>query len=103
MLDILYKTDEIKHYLRDRFCGPEIMPHAKEVRVGTFNKIEDDGYNVELSATFLPADFYTIKALDSTNSIGEPQKGFMLSTGSGELTTAVLICEKIADGMLDLD
>ena len=90
MFDCLYETKEMKKILGTSFCGPDRLPHFEEVRIAIFEEDhENDGYGVELYCTATPAKFFTIKALDSKNSVGDQQKGFKFSTGTGQFEWAV--------------
>lgn len=103
MSDFLYKTDDIKAVIGENFCGPDVLPHGEEVLVAVFaDDPKRNGHGVELYCISLPVKFYTIKALDSENSMGTPQKGFILSTGSGQLEWAVDTAKKINEGMVGI-
>ena len=104
MFDCLYETKEIKEVLGYNFCGPDKLPHFQEVRIAVFEEDhENDGYGVELYCTAAPAKFFTVKALDYRNSVGDEKKGFSLSTGSGQFEWAVNAAKMINEGMLSCD
>lgn len=101
MLDFLYDTSEMKKALSGNWCGPSTLAHGIEVRIAVFkDDIKNDGYAVELCCTATPANFYTIKALDSKNSVGDMRKGFSLHTGSGCFEWAVETARMVNTGML---
>lgn len=63
---------------------------------------EGDGQTVEVYEMRLPATFYTVKVLEGRNSIGQPQKAFEITTGSGKEMgeLAGRLAVEIAKGMI---
>ena len=87
----------------DAWCGPELYEHGKECLVARYLSEDDsDGQSVEIYCTPMPARFYTIRALEGPNSIGEIQPGFEFETGSSMAQLAADIGQAVADGMLGL-
>jgi hypothetical protein len=85
------------------WCGPELYETHKEQLIARYEPDADsDGQPVEIYCTPMPARFYTIRALESPNSVGEMQPGFELGTGSSMAQLAADMGAAIADGMLGL-
>lgn len=63
---------------------------------------EGDGQDVKVYESRMPARFYKLQAFDTPNSIGEINKGFTLSTGSGHEAGQLvfMMARAIAEGML---
>lgn len=104
MLDALYKPD-----VRDRsifganYTPPEKFAHGEWVTVARFEKEPGgDGQPVEIDECRMPARFFRLRALDSTNSVGDPKPGFSLSTGSGDEMGRLMarLATEIAAGMV---
>jgi hypothetical protein len=89
-----------KHWI-----GPLRYPHCEEVAIALFRKHPEDGdgQDVHVYCSAMPARFYTLRAMDSTNSIGEPVKDFCLSTGSGQLQLVADMAKAISEGMLGIE
>ena len=79
----------------------------KDLYVRTYPKdpADGDGQPVELYTCRMPAEFTTLKALPSENSVGKPIPGWKLSTGSGTRMRklAEAIAEAAAEGMIGID
>lgn len=102
-MDFLYETETLKDIMGSHYCGPDVLPHDEEVRVAKLDDDpESDGYGVEIYCTACPAQFFTIKILDSTNSIGEERGGFALTTGSGMAELSYQIALSVNQGMIRL-
>jgi hypothetical protein len=85
MLDFLYEPDERDRAIFGKFyIEPGVFPHAEEVLVARYPKDGGDGQPCEICECRLPARFYTLKALESSNSIGNVQPAYEIGTGSGD-------------------
>lgn len=88
----------------ERYDPPGEFRHGEAHRVAAYPKDPEDGDGqpVEVYETRLPARFYELRALPSTNSVGEPKPGWTLSTGSGdemgELVAALAVA--VTQGMV---
>lgn len=91
------RDSEFGHYR----CGPDRLPHAKEVLVARY-PAHEDGHCVEIYCTAMPARFYTIRVLHATNCLGELKPGFTLCTGSSCERLAARIARAVSRGMLAL-
>lgn len=85
------------------YCPPDRFEHGEWHKVASIPKRKgSDGQPSVIYESRLPARFYKVEVLDSKNSIGEPTKGFTLSTGSGD--DMGKLCVQIAlaarDGMI---
>lgn len=67
-----------------------------------FPKNGEDGQPARVLFASMPAKFYRVEALASTNSVGGPVRPFSLQTGSGDemQELACRIGQAVADGML---
>lgn len=83
------------------WCGPDVLTHAEDIVIARYPK-RGDGHDVEVTCCALPARFYEVRALPTTNSVGESKPGFTLSTGSGSEMAqwAHLTAKLIASGMV---
>lgn len=104
MFDGLYKTDREKETFVSRFCGPDVLPHGERTLVAYYpkNPKDGDGQPVKVYCCALPARFYIVEALPSTNSVGEEIAGFTLSTGSSLDDWAAETAHQISQGMVAL-
>jgi hypothetical protein len=85
------------------WCGSTKFEKHTPMLIAKFTKDKDsDGQDVEVYCSAAPARFFTIKALDSTNSVNEINKGFTLETGSGMAVLTKQIAEAISSGMLGI-
>jgi hypothetical protein len=86
------------------WVGPQTFPYGEEVLVARLPKDPEDGdgYPSEIYVTAMPARFFKLVVLPSTNSINEPRFGFTLTTGSDdEMGKLVLeIAKAAAQGMI---
>lgn len=89
----------------EHWCGPDQFEPHKETLVATYpkNPPDGDGQSVNVYCTAAPARFYTIRTQAGEDSMGYPQPGFTLSTGSSEQNLAAAIAEAISKGMLGMD
>lgn len=88
------------------YYPPNRFEHGEWHKVADIPKREGgDGNPSRIYECRMPARFYKLEVLDSTNSVGEPTNGFTLSTGSGEAMGALLVQIALAvrDGMLGWD
>lgn len=82
------------------------LQHGVETELQRFNKRPNsDGQDAIVYVTALPARFYRVTGLPSTNSIGGEVKPFDISTGSGdEMRLLVLAIAKAAsEGMIGIN
>jgi hypothetical protein len=63
---------------------------------------ESDGQTVNVYEERWPGNFYTIEVLPGHNSIGFPQPGYRLNTGSGMKKLALDVAKAISKDMLGL-
>ena len=63
---------------------------------------DGDGQDVRVYCSSLPAEFFLIEALETPNSVNELNKGFSLSTGSGQAKLIADMAQAISTGMLAL-
>lgn len=84
---------------------PSEFAHGEWHLVAEVPKIGGDGHLVRIHEIRMPARFFKVEVLDSTNSIGEATKGFALTTGSGD--DMGRLCVQIAlaasQGMIGLE
>lgn len=82
--------------------GNPVLKHAEETLIARFPKAppDGDGQPVEVYCESWPAEFFKIRALKATNSVGKPKKAFKITTGSGMHILARAIAQAIAEGML---
>ena len=78
------------------------LRHAQETLIATFPKDppDGDGQPVEVYCTALPAEFFTIRALEASDGVGSTLKAFEISTGSGMAELTRVIAQAITEGML---
>lgn len=107
MFESMYDPDD-----RDReifgslYSPPDRFRHGEWEKVAEIAKPEDsDGNPVTIYECRLPARFFKLVAHPSENTIGKPQPGFSLSTGSGDEMGELIVsmAKAIAGGMLDID
>jgi len=69
------------------------------------NPPDGDGQSVDVYVISMPANCYKIVAREDKNSVGEPVKGFTLSTGSGSemKVLALAIAKAASEGMIGID
>jgi len=86
----------------DAYCGKPEQKYGEWVTVARYPKSEGDGLDAEIDECRMPAQFYRVRVLDGTNSIGELKTGFTLGTGSGrEMAKLVIeIAKAASQGML---
>lgn len=68
----------------------ETEHHVSWVRAGDFPKLVDDGHDVRLWESHLPATFYRIEVLPTRNGRGEMRDGMIINTGSGDGVRALV-------------
>ena len=102
----LYKSDprQDKKLFGDYYVGQDADFSDREWhKVAFFPKTEgSDGQPCEIWELRMPARFYKLKALESTNSVDEMVPAWALSTGSG-MDMAMLMIQlalKTAQGMI---
>lgn len=64
------------------WVGPDKLAHGERTLVARYLG-EGDGQPVEVMCTAMPARFYQLVVLPHPNSVGEPQAGYEVHTGSG--------------------
>jgi hypothetical protein len=100
IFDILYANEHPIESLGKAYKHPRGgFEHGKDFLVATLPG-EGDGQSVEVYECRLPARFFTLKVLAGPNSVGEPQIGYEVGTGSGDGELAGHIAMAIANGML---
>lgn len=104
MFDHLYGvSNDERAVFGSNWCGGIEFEKYTPMLIAKFKKPENsDGHDVEVYCSAAPARFFTIKALDSTNSVNEVNKGFTLETGSGMGEFSKQIAEAISSGMLGI-
>lgn len=104
MFNEMYKVrDSERNLFGDNWCGESVFDRATPMLIAKFEKPDGaDGHDVEVYCSAAPSRFFTIKALDSTNSVGEFRKGFILETGSGMGQLTKQIAFEISQGMLGI-
>lgn len=105
MFESLYEVrPEDKAPFGKHWMFPERFSHGEWALVAEYPKTSGDGYDVRLYECRMPARFYKVEAIPTTNSIGKARPGFAISTGSGKgmLELAIRIAEVAADGMIDM-
>lgn len=86
------------------WCGPERYSLWEKCLVARYNKRKaSDGQSVSVYCTPAPARFYQAEVEPSPNSVGTPQPGYSISTGSGQAKLIALIAQSISEGMLGFD
>lgn len=104
MLDFLYQVrGEERRVFGKNWCGPEDSFKPWEETLVARYPGEGDGQPVDVYCTAGPARFFTIKALEGKNSVGEVKKPWSLGTGSSEGELAAKIALAISRNMLDLN
>lgn len=103
MFDELYRTrtDEVAAF-GEHWCGPESLAHGVETLIAEYAG-EGDGHHVKVYCCAMPARFYDIRALETTNSVGEPRPAFTLGTSSGMAVLTAQIAKAISEGMLGIN
>ncbi len=87
----------------EAWIGPERYETHKETLIARYESPDDeDGQTVEIYCIAMPARFYTIRALEGPNSIGERQAAFEFRTGSSMAQLAADMGKAISEGMLGL-
>lgn len=88
----------------DKYRAPPRIEYGVETVVAYYPKASGDGQPVEILECRMPARFYRLRALPSTNSGGDPIPGFELSTGSGDEVAKLVatLAQAITEGMLGL-
>lgn len=102
---IMYQPDERDRTIFGaRYTPPERFTAGEWHTVARFEKTGEDGQPVEIDELRAPARFFRIRALASTDSVGEPKRPFTVSTASGDEMgqLAVRLAEHIAEGALSL-
>lgn len=79
-----------------------ILKHGKKTLIAKFPKTppDGDGQPVEIYCSAYPAEFFEIRALKATNSVGDIKEAFKINTGSGMSELARDIAQAISEGML---
>jgi hypothetical protein len=81
--------------------------HGDWQTVARFEKDREDGDGqaVEIDECRLPARFFRLRVLAAKDSMGKPQPGFVLTTGSGDEVGALMVklAEAVAGGMVGLE
>ena len=78
------------------WCGPEGLRHGEPTLIAKLVAESDDGYDVEVFCTAMPARFYRIDAISSDG------KRRCLETGSGMAEYARATAFHLARGMLQI-
>lgn len=105
-LENMYQTTE-DDYIDPAYNPPEFLNRESWrrdwVEVASF-KGEGDGQDVKVYENRMPARFYKLQAFDTPNSVGEMNKGFSMSTGSGREAGKLIfaMARAISEGMLGL-
>lgn len=102
MLDAMYAPYEKElEIFGEKWCGPKKYKYMERVIVAVYeSEKDDDGQTCLVYCTAAPARFYNIEVLSGHNSVGEPQKGYNVSAGSGMAQVIKDIAESIAMGMI---
>jgi hypothetical protein len=107
ILDSPYKP--LKSTL-NAFCQHLVDPnirleHSTETLIAKYIKPDPDGdgQDVLVYCCAMPAEFFIIKAMASTNSLNHLKQPFTLSTGSGMSELSAEIAKAISEGMLGLE
>ena len=79
----------------DAWCGPAQFEHGAQTRVARYKRDQEEGYDVEVLCTAMPARAYTIVAAP-TDASG----GFIITTGSDMAELVANIAKAISSGML---
>jgi hypothetical protein len=96
----LYKPyDSEKQAFRENWIGPEAYKHMEEALIAKYEP-RPDGQPVEVYCTACPARFYTLKVAPYPNSLGKPEKGYEITTGSSMAKFAAELAGLIANGMI---
>lgn len=102
MCDFLLKSDasEIKPFGK-RWCGPGKYDLGKRTLIAEYAKNKnEEARHVKVFCTAMPARFYEIEVEEGKNSVKDLQKGYKISTSSGEAGIAAIIAEAISGGKL---
>lgn len=106
MFDSLYVPDRRDaDVFGDLYKPPARFQHGQEHVIVTIPKVPgSDGQPVEILECRMPARFFTVRALASENSIGDPKPGFELGTGSGDemARLALELAQAISEGMISV-
>ncbi|NBT36090.1 MAG: hypothetical protein EBT03_11260 [Betaproteobacteria bacterium] len=102
MFDSLYGTRDRILSLGKAYKPPKTFRHGEWEIIATLKKKHEDGLDVEVYECRLPARSFKVVVKDGTNSVGNPTKGFTLSTGSGEEMGELcgLIAKAASEGMI---
>jgi hypothetical protein len=101
MIDSLYYPDEQdRRIFGDLYQPPKKFSHGDWYTVAHIDRASEDGYDVEIDESRLPARFFRLRALP-----WDSRPGFVLSTGSGDEIARLLLdmAREIASGMLAVD
>jgi hypothetical protein len=102
MIDSWYTPDHRdRDVFGDDYNPPQVFVHGESHLIATLDPSPNsDGQQVLIYECRLPARFFTIKVMPGLNSIGEPNEGVCIGTGSGDGTLAYQIAQGFQTGML---
>ena len=94
----LYKVDASERAIfGDAWCGPAQFEYGTQTLVARYQRDQEEGYDVEVLCTAMPARTFTIVA-QATDVSG----GFIMSTGSGMAELVASMAQAISSGMLTI-
>lgn len=102
MFDLLYGARDKMLSLGKAYKPPKTFQHGKWEIIATLKKKHEDGLDAEVYECRLPARSFKVVVKDGTNSVGKANKGFTLSTGSGEDMGELcgMIAKAASEGMI---
>lgn len=100
-----HRKDFIFNKYKLRYEPPETFGIHRYHAICRIEKTGEDGQPCEIQESRTPASFYRLRALASTNSVGESVRPWTLSTGSGDevLDLIIQVGLQAAEGMIALD
>ncbi len=93
-----------RHAFGENWTGPPTYRYGEDDGCALYTKRSGSaGQSVEVYCCAMPARFYTMKVLPGENSVGQPQAGYTIKTGSGQAELVAKLAEAIRDGMIDFE
>ena len=78
----------------DNWCGPDALEHATQTLIASYTAENEDGADVQVFCTAMPALFFRLQVEPSATN-----KGYAINTGSGVGKWAADTAKMIAQGM----
>ena len=92
----LYRVDRAERAIfGDAWCGPAQFEYGTQTLVARYKRDQEEGYDIEVLCTAMPARAYTIVAAPTDVS-----GGFIITTGNHMAELVATMAKAISGGML---